>query len=61
MGFGPIVVDALKGGGTWANLWLYIVAPLAGGALAAFVFGLQEREPLQLHAEPSRQAESRPA
>jgi aquaporin Z len=63
VGFGPIVVDALVSGGTWGNLWLYIVAPLAGGALAAVVFGLQEREPLQLHAEPSRQAESesRPA
>ena len=42
------------GGGTWANLWLYLVGPLAGGALAAWIFGLQEREPVQLHAEPSR-------
>ena len=61
VGLVPIVVDALKSGGTWANLWLYLVGPLAGGALAAFVFGLQEREPIQLHAEPSRQPESRPA
>ena len=61
VGFGPILVDALESGGTFANLWLYLVGPLAGGALAALVFGLQEREPLQLHAEPSRQAESRPA
>jgi aquaporin Z len=61
VGTGPIVIDALVGDGSWSNLWLYIVGPLAGGALAAWVFGLQEREPLQLHAEPSRRAESRPA
>jgi hypothetical protein len=42
-------------------VWLYLVGPLAGGALAAVVFGLQEREPLQLHAEPSQRPESRPA
>jgi simple sugar transport system permease protein len=29
--------------------------------LAAMVFGLQEREPVNLHAEPSRTPESRPA
>jgi aquaporin Z len=61
VGFGPIVVNALVGGGSLADLWLYIVGPLAGGALGAGVFGLQEREPIQLHAEPSRTPESRPA
>ena len=61
VGVGPILTDALLGGGTLANLWLYLVAPLVGGALGAFVFGLQEREPVQLHAEPSRTPESRPA
>lgn len=61
VGVGPILVDALLGQGTLANLWIYILAPLAGGALAALVFGLQEREPLQLHAEPSRTPVSRPA
>jgi aquaporin Z len=61
VGFGPIVIDSLLGGGSLGNLWLYIVGPLAGGALAAAVFGLQEREPVQLHAEPSRVPESRPA
>jgi hypothetical protein len=49
------------GGGSLGNLWMYIVAPLAGGALAAAVFGLQEREPVNLHAEPARTPESRPA
>jgi aquaporin Z len=61
VGLGPTLVDALVSGGTWGHLWLYIVGPLAGGAAAAAVFGLQEREPLQLHAEPSRRPESRPA
>jgi aquaporin Z len=41
VGTGPILVNALAGGGTVANLWYYIVGPLAGGALAAVVFKLQ--------------------
>jgi aquaporin Z len=61
VGLGPIVVDALISGGSASNLWIYLVGPLAGGALAAVVFGLQEREPVQLHAEPSRVPESRPS
>jgi aquaporin Z len=61
VGVGPVLVDVLLGSGTWAHLWLYLVGPLAGGAVAAWVFGLQEREPLQLHAEPSRKPETRPA
>jgi aquaporin Z len=61
VGIGPILVDALLGGGSLANLWVYIVGPLAGGALAAAVFGMQEREPVNLHAEPARTPESRPA
>ena len=54
VGFGPIVVNALLGGGRLANLWIYWVAPLAGGALAAAVFGLQERPLVALNAEPAR-------
>lgn len=42
VGLGPTIVNALLGGGTWAHLWLYLVGPLVGGALAAMVFGLQE-------------------
>jgi len=61
VGFGPILVDSLFGEGSLANMWIYWVGPLAGGAVAAAVFGLQEREPLALHAEPSRTPESRPA
>ncbi len=61
VGIGPIAIDATMGSGTWSALWLYLVGPLLGGAAAAVVFGLQEREPLNLHAEPSRTPESRPA
>jgi aquaporin Z len=61
VGFGPVVMDALLGEGSLANLWIYWVGPLAGGAVASAVFGLQEREPHALHAEPSRTPESRPA
>lgn len=61
VGIGPIAVHATLGEGTWSFLWLYLVGPLLGGAVAAAVFGLQDREPLQLHAEPSRTPESRPS
>ena len=39
---GPILVNALFGGGGFGDLWLYWLAPLAGGALAAVVFKMQE-------------------
>src|SRR3954466_14250689 len=43
VGLGPILVDALMGQGTFANLWIYILGPLVGGGLASAVFTLQER------------------
>jgi aquaporin Z len=61
VGLGPALLHAMVGGGPVGHVWIYLVGPLAGGALAAIVFGLQEREPLQLHAEPSKRPESRPA
>ena len=61
VGLGPALVHAMVGGGPVGHVWIYLVGPLAGGALAAVVFGLQEREPIQLHAEPSRRPEGRPA
>lgn len=42
VGIGPTITHATMGGGNWASLWLYIVGPLAGGALAALVAGMQE-------------------
>jgi aquaporin Z len=41
VGIGPIVVDALAGGGSFAHLWLYLSAPFVGGVLAAGVYNLQ--------------------
>ena len=40
-GIPVIVVDALVGGGSFGALWLYLVGPLAGGALAALVYRVQ--------------------
>jgi aquaporin Z len=42
VGVGPTVLHALRAGGSWGSLWLYVVAPLAGGALAAAFFRFQE-------------------
>ena len=42
VGTGPILVQAALGGGSLAHLWLYLVGPFLGGALAASVFGIQE-------------------
>jgi aquaporin Z len=44
VGIGPIIVKALAGGGSFGDLWLYIVGPLAGGAAAAAIFRVQEGE-----------------
>src|SRR6476619_7037990 len=52
VGFGPIVVSSLLGGESLGNLWIYWVGPLAGGALAAGVFGFQEHVPIPLRASP---------
>jgi aquaporin Z len=42
VGTGPNVINALFGGGTWSNIWIYFVGPLTGGVLASVVFGIQE-------------------
>ena len=41
VGVGPILMDVIAGGGPIGNIWIYLVAPLAGGAVAAFVFKIQ--------------------
>jgi aquaporin Z len=43
VGTGPIIVNALAGGGGWGDLWLYWVGPLLGGVAAVTVFRLQHR------------------
>ncbi|HKQ56569.1 MAG TPA: aquaporin [Candidatus Eisenbacteria bacterium] len=41
VGVGPIIISAAMGGGGFEHLWLYLVGPFAGGALASIVFKLQ--------------------
>lgn len=43
VGLGPTIVHALMGGGSFSNVWLYLVGPFVGGALAAFVFKVQDQ------------------
>lgn len=40
-GFGPILVQAIIVHGSLVDLWLYLVGPAVGGALAAMVFNFQ--------------------
>ncbi len=41
VGVGPILMDVIAGDGAIGNIWIYLVAPLAGGAVAAYVFKFQ--------------------
>jgi aquaporin Z len=41
LGIGPIVIEAIAGGGGLGNLWLYLVGPVAAGYTAAAVFRVQ--------------------
>lgn len=41
VGIGPILVDGLMGDGGFSNIWIYIVAPIVGAALATMVFKMQ--------------------
>ncbi len=42
VGLGPTLVHLVTGGGSLAHVWIYLVGPLAGGLVAASVFGMQE-------------------
>lgn len=44
VGIGPAVIDAMSGGNGLVPLWIYLVGPLAGGIIAALVFGIQGEE-----------------
>ena len=41
---GAIVIDAALQAGPWQHIWIYLVGPFVGAALAAAVFGIQESE-----------------
>lgn len=42
VGIGPVLIDTVFGGGSFTNIWLYIVGPLVGGVAAAYTFKFQE-------------------
>lgn len=42
VGTGSSLINAFIGGGDLTKLWFYLLGPLTGGALAAFIFKLQE-------------------
>jgi len=42
VGIGHTVANMVMDGGSVANIWLYLVGPLVGGALAAVVFRIQD-------------------
>jgi aquaporin Z len=41
VGIGATVSHALMGGGSFGNVWIYVVGPLIGGAIAAVIFKMQ--------------------
>ncbi|MEM6646316.1 MAG: aquaporin [Bacteroidota bacterium] len=50
VGIGSVVMNALAGDGGFADLWIYLVAPIAGGLLATVIFNIQEAEKEQAYA-----------
>ena len=44
VGTGPILIDALAGSGSLANLWIYIVGPVLGSVAASAAFDLQHAD-----------------
>ncbi|MFV1981396.1 MAG: MIP/aquaporin family protein [Rhodothermia bacterium] len=41
VGLGPAIVDAVTGGSSISSVWIYLVGPFTGGALAAVVYKMQ--------------------
>lgn len=41
VGIGPVLINATLGDGGLGDLWLYLVGPFLGGAVAAIVFKMQ--------------------
>lgn len=53
VGFGATLVAAFAGHSTWSDLWLYVVGPFAGAAVAAGVHFVQSRSALAVSPEKS--------
>ena len=53
VGFGATAVAALWGHGTWSDLWLYVVGPLTGAAMAAGIHIVQTRPMTPVNPEKS--------
>ena len=47
VGVGPILWDAIAGGGSLGNLWIYLAAPFLAGAAAALVFKVQNPDDVE--------------
>ena len=56
VGFGATLGAALYGGGSWSDLWLYLVGPLAGGVIAAVVHWAQITGTVALEPTPAAPA-----
>jgi len=55
VGVGPIVISTLLGGGSIANLWLYLVGPFIGGVVAALLYRVQQpMQPTPQEAQAAR-------
>ena len=53
VGFGAKVVDAFGGHSSWSDLWLYVVGPFTGAAVAAGIHMVQMRSGLSVSPEKS--------
>jgi aquaporin Z len=56
VGFGATLGAALFAGGSWSDLWLYLVGPLAGGAIGAGIHYLQVAGVAPLEPAPAAPA-----
>jgi aquaporin Z len=55
VGIGPIAISTLLGGGSVANLWLYLVGPFIGGVVAALLYRVQQpMQPTPQEAQAAR-------
>jgi len=58
VGVGPALANLILGAGSLSQIWIYLVGPFAGGALAALMFRAQNPEDAEqgIPAPPSRES-----